>query len=89
MGKLTILPITSNERWQTIQFPGDTVGVFVCVAAGVVPKYFLFLCLLNVLFQIMKVRNASQKSLISVWLNVAIPQISCDTLSGEEMCSIH
>jgi hypothetical protein len=33
--------------------------------------------------------KASQKSLISVWLNVAIPRISSDNLSGEEMHSIH
>jgi hypothetical protein len=37
--------------------------------------------------------NASQqcflKSLISVWLQVSIPKISCDNLSGEEMYSIH
>jgi hypothetical protein len=66
-----------------------TVGVFVCVSAGVVSKYFLFLCLLNALFQITQVSNASQKSLISVWLMVAIPNISCDNLSGEEMYSIH
>jgi hypothetical protein len=68
---------------------GQTVGVFVCVAAGVVSKYFLCLCLLNALFQIMQVSNASRKSLISVWLNVAIPKINCDNLSGEEMYSIH
>jgi hypothetical protein len=43
-----------------------TVGVFVCVAADVVSKYFLFLCLLNALFQIMQVTNASWKSLILV-----------------------
>jgi hypothetical protein len=66
-----------------------TVGVFVCVAAGVLSNYFLFLCLLNALFQIMQVSNASWKSLIVVWLNVAIPEISCDNLSGEEMYSIH
>jgi hypothetical protein len=65
-----------------------TVDVFVCVAAGVVSKYFLFLCLLNALFQIMQVSNASRKSLISVWLNVAIPKIRCDTLSSEDLCSI-
>jgi hypothetical protein len=52
-------------------------------------KYFLFLCLLNALFQIMQVSNASRQSLISVRLNVAIPKISCDNLSGEEMYSIH
>jgi hypothetical protein len=34
-----------------------TVGVFVCVASGVVSTYFLFLCLLNALFQIMQVSN--------------------------------
>jgi hypothetical protein len=66
-----------------------TVGVFVCVAASVVSKYFLFLCLLNALFQIMQVGNASWKSLIAVWLNVAIPKIRCDNLTGEEMYSIH
>jgi hypothetical protein len=32
---------------------------------------------------------ASQKSLILVWLKVAIPKISCDNLSAEEMYSIH
>jgi hypothetical protein len=32
-----------------------TVGVIVCVAAGVVSNYFLNLCLLNALFQIMQV----------------------------------
>jgi hypothetical protein len=47
---------------------GQTVGVFVCVAAGVVSKYFLCLCLLNALFQIMQVSNAPRKSLISVCL---------------------
>jgi hypothetical protein len=62
---------------------------FVCVAAGVVSKYFLFLCLLNALFQITQVSNASRKSLISVWLKVPIPKMSCDNLSGEEMYSIH
>jgi hypothetical protein len=120
--KLAILPITSGERWQTIQLPGDheklellkrtllrwkpihsltpeywifmqvshTVGIFVCVATGVVSKYFLFLCLLNAaVFQIMLVSNVSWKSLISVWHNVVIPNISCDNLSGEEMYSIH
>jgi hypothetical protein len=34
-------------------------------------------------------KHASQKSVISIWLNVAIPQRSCDYLSGEEMYSIH
>jgi hypothetical protein len=43
-----------------------TVSVFVCVASGVVSKYFLFLGLLNALFQIMQVTNASWKSLILV-----------------------
>jgi hypothetical protein len=66
-----------------------TVGVFGCVAAGIISKYFLFLCLLNAVFRIMQVSNASQKSLISVWLKVAIAKISCDNLSGEEMYSIH
>jgi hypothetical protein len=66
-----------------------TVGVFVCVAAGVVSKYFPFLCLLNALFLIMQVSNASWKSLISVGLNVAIPKISCATLSGEELYGIN
>jgi hypothetical protein len=65
------------------------VGVFLCVVAGVVYKYFPFLCLLNALFQIMQVSNAFQKSLISVWLNVTIPKISCDNRAGEEMYSIH
>jgi hypothetical protein len=37
----------------------------------------------------MQVNNASQKSLISAWLKIAIPKISCDNLSGEEMYSIH
>jgi hypothetical protein len=53
----------------------------VCVADGVVSKYFLFLYLLNAMFQIMHVTNASLKSLISVWYNVAIPKIRCDNLS--------
>jgi hypothetical protein len=66
-----------------------TVGVRVCVAAGVISKYFLFLCLLNAVLQIMQVCNASRKTLISVWLNVAIPKTSCDKRSGEEMYSIH
>jgi hypothetical protein len=66
-----------------------TVGIFLWVAIGVVSKYFLFLCLLNALFQIMQVSNASGKSLISVWLKVVIAKISCDNLSGEEMYSIH
>jgi hypothetical protein len=66
-----------------------TVGVFVCVATGVVSKYFLFLSLLNALFQIMQVSSASQKSLISVGLKVAIQKVRCDNLSGEEMYSIH
>jgi hypothetical protein len=66
-----------------------TLGVFVCVAAGMVSKYFLFLCLSHALFQIMQVHNASQKSLISVWLNVAIKKIRGDNLSGEEIYSIH
>jgi hypothetical protein len=65
------------------------VGVFVCVAAGVVSKYFPFLCLLNALFLIMQVSNASWKSLISVGLNVAIPKMRCATLSGEELYGIH
>jgi hypothetical protein len=65
-----------------------TVVVFVCVASGVVSKYFLFLCLLNALFQIMQGSNVSWKSLISGWLNVAVPKIRCDNLSGEEMYSI-
>jgi hypothetical protein len=54
----------------------------------VVSKYFLFLCLLNALFQIMQGSNVSWKSLISGWLNVAVPKIRCDNLSGEEMYSI-
>jgi hypothetical protein len=66
-----------------------TVGVFLCVAIGVASKYFLFLCLLNAQFQIMQVSNASRMSLISVWLKVVIAKISCDNLSGEEICSIH
>jgi hypothetical protein len=37
----------------------------------------------------MQVSNGSLKTLISVWLNIAIPKISCDNLSGEEMYSIH
>jgi hypothetical protein len=65
------------------------VGVFVCVAADVVSKHFLFLCLLNALLEMMQVSNASRKSPISLWLNVAIKKISCDNLSGEEMYSIH
>jgi hypothetical protein len=64
--------------------------VFVCVATGVVSKYFLFLCLLNAVFQLTQVNNASRKSLISVWLNVAIPKISSmllfpDNLSGRNV----
>jgi hypothetical protein len=55
-----------------------TVGVIVCVAAGVISKYFLFL--LNALFQIMEVIKTSWKSLILVWLKVAILKISCDNL---------
>jgi hypothetical protein len=43
----------------------------------------------NSLFQIKQVSNASRNSLISVWLNVAIPKVRCDNLSGEEMYSIH
>jgi hypothetical protein len=66
-----------------------TVSVFVYVAAAVFFKFFLFLYLLNALFQIMQVSKASQKSLILVWLNVAIRKISCDNLFGEEMHSIH
>jgi hypothetical protein len=34
-------------------------------------------------------QHSSRKSLILVWLKVAIPKISCDNLSGEEMYSIH
>jgi hypothetical protein len=67
----------------------DTLGLFVCVAIGEVSKYFPFLCLLNALFQIRQVSNAAQKSLISVWLNVAIPKIRSDNLPGEEIYSIH
>jgi hypothetical protein len=37
----------------------------------------------------MHVSNASWKSLISVWLNVAIPKISVDNLTVEDMYSIH
>jgi hypothetical protein len=66
-----------------------TMGLFVCVATGVVSKYLLFLCLLNALYQIMQVSSASRNSLISVWINIAIPKFSCDNLSGEEMYSIH
>jgi hypothetical protein len=39
--------------------------------------------------------NASQKcfsentNLISVWLNIVIPKIRCDNLSGEEIYCIH
>jgi hypothetical protein len=65
------------------------VGVFMCVASGVVSIYFLFLGLLNALFHVMQASNASRNSLIPVWLNVGIPKISCDNLSGEEMYSIH
>jgi hypothetical protein len=79
----------TDTRMLNVHGTNHAVVVFVCVAAGVVSKYFLFLCLLNALFQIMQVSNASWKSLISVWLNVAIPKIRCDTLSGEEMYSIH
>jgi hypothetical protein len=45
-----------------------TVGIFVFVSSSVLSKYFLFLCLLNPLFQVMQVCNACWKSLISVWL---------------------
>jgi hypothetical protein len=65
------------------------VGVFVCVATGVVSKYFVFLSLLNALFQIMKVSNPSRKSLILVWLSIAAPKMSCDNMSGEEKYNIH
>jgi hypothetical protein len=76
------------EYWRGMEV-SHTVDVFVCVSAGVVSKYFLFQCLLNVLFQIMQVSNVSQKTLIMVWINVAVPKMSCDNLSGEEMYSIH
>jgi hypothetical protein len=78
----------TSEYWIFMEL-SHTVGIFVCEAAGVVSKYFLFLCLLNALSQIMQVSNTSWKSLISVWLNIAIPKISCDHLSGEEVYSIH
>jgi hypothetical protein len=42
-----------------------TVDVFVCGGACVVVKFFLNLCLLDTLFQIMQVSKASWKSLIS------------------------
>jgi hypothetical protein len=76
------------EYWIFMEL-SHTVGLFMSVVTGVVSKYFLSLCLLNALFQIMQVSNASRKSLISVWLNVAIPKISCDNLSGEQMYSIY
>jgi hypothetical protein len=41
-----------------------SVGVFVCGGACVVLKYFLYQCLLDALFQIMQVSDASWKSLI-------------------------
>jgi hypothetical protein len=66
-----------------------SVQVFVCVGACVVIKYFLYQCLLGTLFQIMEVSNASWKSLISGLAQLAIPRISCDKLSGEEIFSIH
>jgi hypothetical protein len=55
------------EYWIFMEL-SHTVGELVCVATGVVSKYFLFLCPLNALYQIMQVSNASQKSPISVWL---------------------
>jgi hypothetical protein len=67
----------------------QAVGLLVCVATGVVSNNILFLGLLNALFEIMQVSNASRKSLISVWLNVGIPKNSCDNLLGEEMFSIY
>jgi hypothetical protein len=78
----------TGEYWIFMEL-SHTVRDFVCGATSVVSKYFLFLCLLNSLFQIMQVNNASWTSQISVWLNVAIPKIRCDNLSGEEMYSIH
>jgi hypothetical protein len=79
----------TDTRILNIHGTKSQCGVFVCVADGVVSKYFLFLCLLNAMFQIMQVTNASCKSLISVWYNVATPKIRCDNLSGVEMYSIH
>jgi hypothetical protein len=79
----------TDTRMLNVHGTNHAVVVFVCVAAGVVSKYFLFLCLLNALFQIMQVSNASWKSLISVWLNVVIPKIKCDNFSCEEMDRIH
>jgi hypothetical protein len=76
------------EYWIFMEL-SHTVGVFVCVACGVISQYILFKCLLNVLFQIMQVSNASWQSLILVWLNIAIPRIMWDNLSGKEMYSIH
>jgi hypothetical protein len=76
------------EYWMFMEL-SHTVGVFVCEATGGVSKYCLFLCLLNALFHIMQVSNASRRSLIWVCLNVANPKITCDNLSGEKMYNIH
>jgi hypothetical protein len=81
-----ILSLTP-EYWMFMEL-SHTLGVFVCVATGVVSKYFLFLCLLNAVSN-----NASQQCFPKVtnfgMLNVAILKISCDKLSSEEMYSIH
>jgi hypothetical protein len=81
--KITLLrwkPIHSltPDYWMFIEL-SHSVSVFVCVASGVVSKYFLLLYLLNGVFQIMQVCNASGKSLISVWLNFALPRSAVTT----------
>jgi hypothetical protein len=80
---LTWKPIHSltPEYWMFMEI-SHTVGLLVCVTACVISKYFKFLCLLNALFQIMQVSNASRKSLILVWLNVAFPS------SGVTTCQV-
>jgi hypothetical protein len=40
------------------------VGAFLCVSICVAGKYFLYLCLVDTLFQIMQVSNASKKLVI-------------------------
>jgi hypothetical protein len=63
------------------------MGIFVCVAAGVVSKYLLFLCLLNVKFSFPN--NASQQCFPEVTNFGMASKIICDNLSGEEIHSIH
>jgi hypothetical protein len=63
----------SDTRILNVHGNKSHCGSVMCVTTGVVSKYFLFLCLLNALFQITQVSNASRKSLISAWLNIAIP----------------